>query len=164
MTRTSFSDALSIFKADNAMSIHSFPSQLKAIASLYSNIYIDLPNASLKRSPRTVKSLLRYLSSSVQLRLEHESVVESLSSSRRRPLAPLVAKLRSIKSECEQQVMRAAADISGNAFAKVYMISSVNTLSLLEYLRPCASLAQAYQRVRLQLILNTCVGSLDHNV
>lgn len=116
--RTSFSDALSIFKADDALSIHSFPSQLKSVASLYSNIYIDLPNASLKRSPRTVKSLLRYLSPSVQLRLEHESVVESLSSSRRRPLAPLVAKLRSIKSECEQQVMRAAADISGNAFAK----------------------------------------------
>ncbi|KAL4075579.1 peptidase M24, structural domain-containing protein [Scleroderma yunnanense] len=116
--RTSFDDALSIFKADDAMSIHSFPSQLKSITSLYSNIYIDLPNTPSKRSPRTVKSLLRYLSPSVKPRSERESVEDSLSSSTRRPLAPLVAKLRSIKSEHEQEVMHAAADISGSALAK----------------------------------------------
>ena len=45
--------------------------------------------------------------------------MEALSSSRRKPLAPVVAKLRSIKSPAEQAVMRAAADISGTAFAKV---------------------------------------------
>ncbi|KAI6168908.1 peptidase M24 [Pisolithus thermaeus] len=116
--RTSFEDVLANFKADNALPIHAFPSQLKSLASIYSNIYIDLPNASTKRSPRTVRSLLRYLSPSAQSRSEYESVVDSLSIPRRQPLAPLIAKLRSIKSECEQRVMRTAADISGHAFAK----------------------------------------------
>ena len=118
-SRTGFDDALSIFKADDAMSVQSFPSQLKSLASLYSNIYIDLPNSSSKRSPRTAKSLLRYLSPSVQPKSEYETVVDSLSASRRHDLAPHVAKLRTIKSEREQQVMRAAADISGRSFAKV---------------------------------------------
>jgi Xaa-Pro aminopeptidase len=45
--------------------------------------------------------------------------MEALNSSRRKPLAPVVAKLRSIKSPAEQAVMRAAAGISGTAFAKV---------------------------------------------
>jgi intermediate cleaving peptidase 55 len=116
--RTSFNDALSIFKADDAMSIESFPSHLKSLSSLYSNIYIDIPSSPSKRSPRTTKSLLRYLSPPVQPRSGYEMVVESLSSSRRSPLAPLVAKLRAFKSEREQQVMRAAADISGRAHAK----------------------------------------------
>ncbi|KAH7888136.1 peptidase M24 [Phlebopus sp. FC_14] len=116
--RTSFNDALSIFRADDALSIQDFPSRLKALASLYSNVYIDIPSASSKRGPRTAKSLLRYLSPPVQPRSEYETVVESLSSSRRKPLAPLVSKHRAIKSEREQQVMRAAADISGRAHAK----------------------------------------------
>ncbi|KAN0097864.1 Peptidase M24, structural domain containing protein [Tylopilus felleus] len=116
--RTSFDDALSIFKADDARSIQNFPSQLKSLASLYSSIYIDIPNSSSKRSPRTAKSLLRYLSPPVQHKSEYETVVESLSASRRHDLAPQVAKLRAIKSEREQQVMRAAADISGRSLAK----------------------------------------------
>ncbi|KAF9224423.1 peptidase M24 [Gyrodon lividus] len=116
--RTSFHDALSIFKADDAMSIQDFPSKLRSLASLHSNIYIDVPNSSSKRSPRTAKSLLRYLSPPVRPRTDYESVVESLSSGRRHPLAPLVAKLRAFKSELEQQAMRAAADISGRAHAK----------------------------------------------
>lgn len=119
MSRTSFSDALSIFKADDARSIQSFPSQLKSLASLYSNIYIDIRNPSSRRSPRTAKSLLRYLSPPVQPKSEYETVVESLSASRRHDLAPHVAKLRAIKSEREQQIMRSAADISGRSLAKV---------------------------------------------
>lgn len=119
LPRTSFDDALSIFKADDARSIQNFPSQLKSLASLYSSIYIDIPNSSSKRSPRTAKSLLRYLSPPVQHKSEYETVVESLSASRRHDLAPQVAKLRAIKSEREQQVMRAAADISGRSLAKV---------------------------------------------
>ena len=119
MFRTSFDDVLRIFKADDARSIQSFPSQLKSLASLYSNIYVDVPSTSSKRSPRTAKSLLRYLSPPVQHKSEYETVVESLSASRRHGLAPHVAKLRAIKSEREQQVMRAAADISGRSLAKV---------------------------------------------
>ncbi|KAF8432533.1 Creatinase/Aminopeptidase P [Boletus edulis BED1] len=101
--RTSFNDASSIFKADDAQSIQSFPNQLKSLASIYSNIYFDVSNSS-KRSPRTAKSLLRYLSSPVQPRSEYDTIVESLSASRRHDLAPHVAKLRAIKSEREQQV------------------------------------------------------------
>lgn len=117
--RTGFDDALSIFKADDARSIQNFPSQLKSLATLYSNIYIDIPNSSSKRSPRTAKSLLRYLSPPLQPKSEYETVVESLSASRRHDLAPHIAKMRVIKSEREQQVMRAAADISGRSLAKV---------------------------------------------
>ena len=52
-------------------------------------------------------------------RLEVDSIVDSLSSTKRRNLAPEVAKLRSIKSEAEQGVMRTAADISARAHTKV---------------------------------------------
>ncbi|KAF8131164.1 Creatinase/Aminopeptidase P [Boletus edulis] len=96
--RTSFNDASSMFKADDAQSIQSFPDQLKSLASIYSNIYFDVSNSS-KRSPRTAKSLLRYLSSPVQPRSEYDTIVESLSASRRHDLAPHVVKLRAIKSE-----------------------------------------------------------------
>ncbi|KAI6046534.1 peptidase M24 [Pisolithus marmoratus] len=116
--RTGFEDVLALFRADDALPIHAFPSQLKSLTTIYSHIFIDLPNASTKRPPRTAKSLLRYLSPSALSRSEYESVVDSLSVPRRQPLAPLITKLRSIKSEHEQQVMRAAADISGHAFAK----------------------------------------------
>lgn len=126
--RTSFNDALSIFKADDAMSIQSFPSRLKSLASLYSNIYIEMPNSLSKRSPRTAKSLLRYLSPPVQPKSEYETVVESLAASRRHHLAPHVAKLRAIKSEREQEVMRAAADISGRSLAKVNLFTVPKTV------------------------------------
>lgn len=48
--------------------------------------------------------------------------MEALSGSQRKPLAPEVANLRAIKSKCEQDIMRAAADISGTAHAKVRII------------------------------------------
>jgi Xaa-Pro aminopeptidase len=46
-------------------------------------------------------------------------MLDSLSSSRRKPLAPEVFRLRMIKSECEQRLMRRAADVSAHAHAKV---------------------------------------------
>lgn len=115
--RTGFDDALNVFKADDALTIKAFPGQLRSMISLYSNVYIDLPQ-SPRKNARSTKSLLRYLSPSVNPRSEYESVVESLSSSRRKPLAPLIAQLRAFKSVCEQQVMRMAADISGRSHAK----------------------------------------------
>lgn len=125
--RTSFEDVVSIFRADDALPIHVFPARLKSLAGIYSNIYIDLPNASTKRPPRTAKSLLRYLSPSARSNSKCESVVDSLLIPRRQPLAPLIAKLRSIKSKREQQVMRAAADISGHAFAKTMRFTQPGT-------------------------------------
>ncbi|KAG0695786.1 peptidase M24 [Suillus ampliporus] len=115
--RTSFDDALNVFKADDALTIKAFPAQLRSMISLYSNVYIDLPQ-SPRKNARSTKSLLRYLSPPVNPRSEYETVVESLSSSRRKPLAPLIAQLRAFKSDCEQQVMRTAADISGRSLAK----------------------------------------------
>ncbi|KAG1888784.1 peptidase M24 [Suillus subluteus] len=115
--RTGFDDALNVFKADDALTIKAFPAQLRSMISLYSNVYIDLPQ-SPRKNARSTKSLLRYLSPPVNPRSEYETVVESLSSSRRKPLAPLIAQLRAFKSVCEQQVMRMAADISGRAHAK----------------------------------------------
>jgi len=109
---------LNIFKADDALTIKDFPAQLRSLISLYSNVYIDLPQ-SPRKNVRSTKSLLRYLSPPVKPRSEYETVVESLSSSRRKPLAPLIAQLRAFKSVCEQQVMRTAADISGRSLAKV---------------------------------------------
>lgn len=164
--RTSFNDALSIFKADDAKSIQSFSSQLKSLASLYSNIYIDIPNPSSKRSPRTAKSLLRYLSPPVQPKSEYETVVESLSASRRHDLAPHVAKLRAIKSEREQQVMRAAADISGRSLAKVNLLTMPKIVTGRRrtfFYRPCDLPVLGYPKVQSQLILNICVVSPDHN-
>jgi len=116
--RTSFDDVLDVFKADDALTIMDFPAQLRSMISLYSNIYIDLPQSS-RKNVRSTKSLLRYLSPPVNPRSEYETVVESLSSSRRKPLAPLIAQLRAFKSVCEQNVMRKAADISGRSIAKV---------------------------------------------
>jgi intermediate cleaving peptidase 55 len=115
--RTGFDDALNLFKADDALTIKAFPAQLRSMISLYSNVYIDLPQ-SPRKNARSTKSLLRYLSPPVNPRSEYETVVESLSSSRRKPLTPLIAQLRAFKSVCEQQVMRMAADISGRSHAK----------------------------------------------
>ena len=50
---------------------------------------------------------------------DYEKIIGSLPQTRRRNLAPEVGKMRSIKSEAEQLIMRQAAKISGRAHAKV---------------------------------------------
>jgi len=45
--------------------------------------------------------------------------VIAASMSKRKPLAPLVGALRSVKSEFEVEVMKASAEISARAHAKV---------------------------------------------
>jgi intermediate cleaving peptidase 55 len=45
--------------------------------------------------------------------------VIATSMSKQKPLAPLVGALRSVKSECEVEVMKASAEISARAHAKV---------------------------------------------
>lgn len=70
--------------------------------------------------------MLQSLSPGAQsARLEYDSVIESISSSKLRSLGPEVGKLRVIKSECEQRLMRLAADTSGLAHAKVGMSHSI---------------------------------------
>lgn len=59
---------------------------------------------------------MRYLSGVPE---SEKELLEDLPSSMRRPLAPLLGKLRLIKSSAELEVMRAAADVSANAHSKV---------------------------------------------
>ncbi|THH09459.1 hypothetical protein EW146_g8678 [Bondarzewia mesenterica] len=121
--RTPFVDVTRLFGADDACLIDRFSTDLKALLPTSPATYVDLPpSARRERASRgSAKSLLKYLAGSADAvpRVEFESVLESLAASKRRPLAPLVAKLRSVKSKTEVAVMRAAADISGRAHAKV---------------------------------------------
>ncbi|PSR77059.1 hypothetical protein PHLCEN_2v8092 [Hermanssonia centrifuga] len=120
--RTSHDDGVLHFKADDAQPITAFPSAFKSLTSAFSNIYLDIPSsASVSRRGRGLshKSLLKYLSSGTSsTREDYDTVVESIGSTKLKSLAPEVAKLRAIKSEAEQRIMRNAADISGDAHAK----------------------------------------------
>lgn len=102
--RTGLSAAKDIFNADDTLSIELFGSHLKSL--YFSNAYVDLPLTSnvLSRSSPTKRNV----------------IMDSISSSARRPLAPQLAKWRAIKSKAEQEVMRRAADISAHAHTKVY--------------------------------------------
>ncbi|KAJ7229152.1 peptidase M24 [Mycena pura] len=116
--RTSFSEARHLFQADDARSIDHFASHLRSALSSYSNVFVDLPNHTHKSSKLTSKSILNFLSLPLVPRTEYDSIVEALSGSRHKPLAPKIAQLRAIKSEAELRTMRQAADISGRAHAK----------------------------------------------
>ncbi|KAF9004696.1 peptidase M24 [Cyathus striatus] len=122
--RTSLQDAASIFRADAALPTPSFSSHLRSLLSQYTHIYLDLPNnpiSSPRRHPG--KSLLKYLSTPE--RTEFDVVLEGITGSKRRQLAPEVAKLRAIKSEAEICVMRSAADVSARAHAKTMRFTEV---------------------------------------
>ncbi|KAG6829801.1 hypothetical protein H0H87_010142 [Tephrocybe sp. NHM501043] len=116
--KTSLHEAADIFRADDAQLIDNFSSHLKSATTLHTHVYVDVPPTHTRRGPRaTTKSVLKYLSPPAEARSDYDIIVDSLSK-KRRPLAPEVARLRAIKSNAEQRVMRAAADISGRAHAK----------------------------------------------
>ncbi|CAL1703435.1 unnamed protein product [Somion occarium] len=120
--KTSFQDIMTNFKADDAQHISSFASALKSLASSFSNVYLDIPQTSVtaKRNRIFQKTILKYLSAEgFNNKVDYESLIDSISSSKRKSLFPEVSKLRAVKSKVEQKVMRAAADISGRAHAKV---------------------------------------------
>ncbi|PPQ81078.1 hypothetical protein CVT25_014541 [Psilocybe cyanescens] len=114
--RTSLSAAKDVFHADDTMFIDRFGSYLKSLLPTSSYVYVDLPNVTHNTTRKKSKSLLKYLTGPSAR--EHEDIIDSLSGSMRRPLASQLGKLRSIKSKAEQQVMRAAADISSRAHTK----------------------------------------------
>ncbi|KAJ6612152.1 peptidase M24 [Mycena sp. CBHHK59/15] len=117
--KTSLNEAGTIFQADDARSIDHFSSHLRSVLSIYSSVFVDLPPTHTRKSSKfTAKSILQYLSPPLTPRSEYDPIVEAVSSSRRKPLAPKVAQLRAFKSESELRVMRQAADISGRAHAK----------------------------------------------
>ncbi len=116
-TRTGVRAAGEAFRADDAQPIGSFPKHLGSIASSYSHIFSD-PQS--HEDDPAHKKLLKYLSNPLRKRArEIDTTMSTISGSRRRPLKSKVAPLRAIKSEAERRVMRAAADISGRAHAKV---------------------------------------------
>lgn len=105
-----------IFDADETMSINGFDSQLKSLLPRASHVYTDIPELTTKTTRRKpTLSILQSLARSQSSGTSLNDVFHSIS----RPLAPQLGKLRAIKSKAEQQVMRAAADISGRAHAKV---------------------------------------------
>ncbi|KAI0637633.1 peptidase M24, structural domain-containing protein [Trametes polyzona] len=117
--RTSPEDATRYFGADEAEPISAFPSVLKSLAASASYVYLDIPTYSKRARASSPRSLLKYLSPSGGLsRGEYDSLVDSLSSSKRKPLSPEVGRLRAVKSKVEQRVMRQAADISARAHNK----------------------------------------------
>jgi Xaa-Pro aminopeptidase len=147
---TSLEDAATLFKANSALPIDSFPSHLKSLLPLSSHVYIDLPASTPRSSRSRQKSILKFLANSLPVRKEYDSIVEGLSGSKRKPLASEVARLRAFKSKCEQDVIRAAADISGTAHAKVWIILFGNSMRPLVafylHCRQCVSRAPASQK------------------
>ena len=165
--RTSYEDIVMHFKADDAQPITAFPSVLKSLASAYSSVFLDVPeSATGTRRGRGLshKALLKvHLSLTFTLsptytslqflspglgtpKSEYNSVVDSISSSKLRALAPEVAKLRAVKSSAEQRIMRAAADISGLAHAKVCLSQLMPLAWQAENdFRQCASRSPACQ-------------------
>lgn len=91
---------------------------MKLLVPHASQVYVDVPANSIKSMRRKSLSFLQRLSQAVAS--DNDELIDSISNSLRRPLAPQLGKLRSIKSKAEQRVMKAAADISGRAHAKVY--------------------------------------------
>jgi intermediate cleaving peptidase 55 len=125
-TRTSIEDAASIFRADDVRHISFFSSHLKSLLPSFSHVFVDEPDTQrYSRLPRRssaaiAKSILKHLSSSSEPDASGcEYILSTISGSKRKPLAPEIARLRVIKSPAEQKVMRAAGDISGRALAKV---------------------------------------------
>ena len=118
-------DAKAYFAFDESLPFHALPRTLRSLLPAYENIYVDVLNPSSRRS--SPRSILKYLSPSSEPRSEYDIIMEALNSSRRKSLAPMVAKLRYIKSPAEQAVMRAAAGISGTALAKVNPPSTPTT-------------------------------------
>ena len=113
-SRTSLDDAVTLFDADDARPLDPFPADLRSILRDASHVYIDVPSSRRERAGKTsAKSLLKYLTGLGGQRREHDSVLEGLSAARKQPLAPLIGRLRSVKSKYEQSVMRTAADVRG---------------------------------------------------
>ncbi|KAH8102841.1 peptidase M24, structural domain-containing protein [Cristinia sonorae] len=121
--RTSFADAMSKFGMDDAQHISGLTSAVKRYGAAATHVYMDVPHslASSRRGRSPSQAAIQKILALAGLPAQSEhvdSLVESIAGTKRKPLAPEVSKLRAIKSTTEQQIMRAAADISGRAHAK----------------------------------------------
>jgi intermediate cleaving peptidase 55 len=113
--RTSLADAQTVFSADHVLITSELENHVCSLVPLYCHIYVDVPELSSLLSPSS--SSLQWagcLRSSLFNR-----ILKLLGSRKRRSLAAEVGRLRAVKTESEQKVMRAAADISAKAHTKV---------------------------------------------
>jgi predicted transcriptional regulator len=96
-----------------------------------------------RRPSSRSRTLLKFLNAASN-KSDADSALEAVSSFKRRDLAPEVARLRAVKSEVEAKVMRAAADISGRAHAKVHRsICQVRMNELMQDTMPCSRLCDS---------------------
>ena len=118
---TRFRDVLGLFGADEARPLENFADDLRAFAARAEHVYVDAPAHHHSRRAGTARGLLRYLSRQQPraARSDPDAYLDAIATSKRRPLAPLVGALRSVKSTHEVEVMKASADISARAHAKV---------------------------------------------
>ena len=120
---TRFQDVLGLFGADEARPLENFADDLRAFAARSEHVYVDTPPAHQngRRASTAGRGLLRYLSRQQPraARSDPDAYLDAIAASKRRALAPLVGALRSVKSTHEVGVMKASADISARAHAKV---------------------------------------------
>lgn len=120
---TRFQDVLGLFGADEARPLENFADDLRAFAARSEHVYVDAPPAHHhgRRTSTAGRGLLRYLSRQQPraARSDPDAYLDAIAASKRRALAPLVGALRSVKSTHEVGVMKASADISARAHAKV---------------------------------------------
>lgn len=146
---TRFADVVSFFGADDARPLDNLADDLRALIARREHVYVDLPttpalnsthhNRQYRHRRRVVGAsttagtripFFKYLSRQYNDDNDHHAAAEtggsymdvlasSVSMSKRKPLTPVVGALRSVKSECEVEVMKASAEISARAHAKV---------------------------------------------
>jgi intermediate cleaving peptidase 55 len=142
---TRFEDVVSLFGADDARPLENFADDLRALVARAEHVYVDFPtapnsthhNRHYRHRRRAVGAgagtrfpFFKYLSRQQQpsSSFDDDHTAETgtgsymdviaTSMSKQKPLAPLVGALRSVKSECEVEVMKASAEISARAHAK----------------------------------------------
>ncbi|KAF8485194.1 peptidase M24 [Russula ochroleuca] len=140
---TRFTDVVALFGADDARPLDTFTDDLRALVARAEHVYADISHQHQHnhnhnqhqrhhqhhhRRISGTRLLLKYLSRGQQATTSHshddasgqQSYLDVIAGSRskRRSLAPLVGTLRSVKSECEVEVMKASAEISARAHAK----------------------------------------------
>jgi intermediate cleaving peptidase 55 len=138
---TRFADVISLFGADDARPLDNLADDLRALVARAEHLYVDLPGPNRHtryhhrrrvvgagtlpgtKFPFFKKYLSRHSDGDDHAAETGGSymdvIASSMSMSKRKPLAPLVGALRSVKSACEVEVMKASAEISGRAHAKV---------------------------------------------
>ncbi|OCH84592.1 hypothetical protein OBBRIDRAFT_741300 [Obba rivulosa] len=123
--RISFEDVVRYFGADDARPSYELARFLHSLTTTAEHVYVDLPR-SRRRSWRVdAEASLDFLRNAKH-RSTPEGLLKMLDTSRTRPLAPEVGRLRAIKSAHEQRVMRAAADISADAHTRVMRFTIPN--------------------------------------